>query len=159
MSHHPSKAERALGRVVSGIYILTVGHGENENGMLASWVQQCSLEPLMVSVAVARVRPIADLLSDGKPFTVNILGGEDKSLMKHFAKGFAPKEPAFEGLRVERSGEGSPILLDALGYLECRVRGRCQAGDHDLILGEVIGGGISHEGSPMTHIRKSGTHY
>lgn len=155
----PSGASAALGRVVSGIYIVTVGNGETENGMLASWVQQCAFEPLMVSVAVARVRPIEPLLGDDAPFTVHILGEEDKALMKHFARGFAPGEPAFEGLRVERSDDGSPVLADALGYLQCRVRSRCSAGDHHLILGEVLGGELTRTGSPMTHIRKAGTNY
>jgi flavin reductase (DIM6/NTAB) family NADH-FMN oxidoreductase RutF len=90
---------------------------------------------------------------------INILGESDKALMKHFAKGFTPEEPAFEGLRVERSADGVPVLPDAMANLECRVRGRREVGDHLLILAEVVGGGLTGEGPPMVHVRRSGANY
>ena len=48
----------ALGRIPSGLFILTVGQGEAETGMLASWVQQCSFDPPRVSVAIQPQREI-----------------------------------------------------------------------------------------------------
>jgi flavin reductase (DIM6/NTAB) family NADH-FMN oxidoreductase RutF len=53
----------------------------------------------------------------------------------------------------------APVLSEALAYLECRVTGRFPAGDHDLVLGRVVGGRLLDEGHPMVHIRKSGFHY
>ena len=31
-----------LGRIASGVFILTARHGTEETGMLSSWVQQCA---------------------------------------------------------------------------------------------------------------------
>jgi hypothetical protein len=39
------------------------------------------------------------------------------------------------------------------------VTGRCSAGDHDLLIAQVIGGRMLGEGHPMVHIRKNGSHY
>ena len=53
-----------------------------------------------------------------------------------------------------------PVLPGALAHLECRVVGRCPAGDHDLLIARVIGGKVHHaDARPMVHIRKSGGHY
>ena len=46
----------ALGRVPSGLFVLTIRRGSAETGMLVSWVQQCSFDPPLVSLAVQRGR-------------------------------------------------------------------------------------------------------
>jgi flavin reductase (DIM6/NTAB) family NADH-FMN oxidoreductase RutF len=150
----------ALGRVPSGLFILTVRRGEAETGMLASWVQQCSFEPPLVSVAVKRGRKVLAWLTTDSCFTINILDSTQTDMIAHFGKGFALGEPAFTGLDVERPDSGgAPVLTEALAYLHCRVANRCPAGDHELLIGEVVRGGLLGEGQPMVHIRKSGMHY
>ena len=52
----------ALGRLPSGVFILTLARDGVETGMLASWVQQCAFKPPMVSFVIQRGRAIADLL-------------------------------------------------------------------------------------------------
>ncbi|MGL4555227.1 MAG: flavin reductase family protein [Gemmataceae bacterium] len=150
----------ALGRVPSGLFILTAADGPAETGLLASWVQQCSFDPPRVSVAVKADRFVAGWLRDGAAFTLNLVGEGDKKFLSHFGKGFAPGEPAFSGLNVERPAGGAPVLADALGHLLCRVAGRYPAGDHDLIVGTVHGGRLHQaDGKPYTHVRKSGLRY
>lgn len=150
----------AVGRIPSGLFILTARDGERETGMLASWVQQCSFEPLQVTVAVRRDRPVAAWLIQGVPVTLNQIGEGQNSLISHFGKGFAPDEPAFSGLNVERRSGEAPILREALAHLLCRISGVISAGDHEVFIATVIGG--EHqipEGKPMVHIRKSGLRY
>jgi flavin reductase (DIM6/NTAB) family NADH-FMN oxidoreductase RutF len=149
----------AVGRIPSGLFVLTVRRGEAETGMLASWVQQCSFEPFQVSVSVKRGRDILSWLTAGEPFTLNILDASQTDMIVHFGRGFAIDEPAFTGLEVERPDSGAPVLSEALAYLECRVANRFPAGDHDLLVAEVVRGRLLGEGQPMVHIRKSGLHY
>jgi flavin reductase (DIM6/NTAB) family NADH-FMN oxidoreductase RutF len=148
----------ALGRVPSGLFILTVGEEDDETGMLVSWVQQCSFEPPQVTVAVKRERFVHGLLGAGANFALNILATEQTDLLKHFAKGFERGEPAFTGLVVKHAA-GVPILSAALAHMTCEVVNRCRAGDHDLIIGRITGGGVHGEGQPYVHIRKSGLRY
>ena len=77
----------ALGKIPSGLFIVTYFCGETESAMLASWVQQCGFEPPILSVAVKKGRGISEWLTDGAPFTVNILGEGQKDLLSHFGKG------------------------------------------------------------------------
>src|SRR5262245_29570853 len=149
----------ALGRIPSGMFIVTVRHGNDETGMLASWVQQCSFDPPQVSIAVKRGRWLADWLSETAPLVVNILDDTQTDMIVHFGRGFAPGVPAFEGLEVERSESNTAVLSDALGYLECRVQTSVPAGDHDLCIARIVGGRVLNDGHSMVHIRKSGLHY
>lgn len=162
MTHSPVAA--MLGRIPSGIFILTSQHEEGgrqyETGMLASWVMQAGFEPPMVTVAVRTGRYLADWLSQGTGFALNVVGHEQHELLKHFGKGFEIDQPAFAGLAVERSPAGLPVLSSALGYLECAPRGQIDSGDHRVFLAEVTSAHIADsETRPMVHLRKNGMHY
>jgi flavin reductase (DIM6/NTAB) family NADH-FMN oxidoreductase RutF len=149
----------ALGRVPSGLFILTLRQGAAETGMLASWLQQCSLEPLQITVALKHDRPVSAWLAVGNTFVVNILDTDETDMVAHFGRGFALDQPAFEGLDIERADDGAPILSDALAYLHCRVEARHPAGDHELFIALVLAGRVLNEGQPKIHVRKSGFHY
>jgi flavin reductase (DIM6/NTAB) family NADH-FMN oxidoreductase RutF len=149
----------ALGRIPSGLFILTARSGRAETGVLTSWVQQCSFQPPQVTVALKQGRDVNGWLTDGARFVLNILDDTQTDMIGHFGRGFALDEPAFTDLEVERQGGSPPVLSEALAYLDCRVAGRCSAGDHDLIIGRIMAGRMLNEGHPMVHVRKSGSHY
>ena len=149
-----------LGRVPSGIFILTVGTGARATGMLSSWVMQAGFEPPMVSVAVKLGRYVCDWLSEGQPFVLNIVGEGQKTYLRHFYKGFEPNEPAFEGLTISHCARGVPILNEALGHMECEPVRHVDSGDHRIFLANVVRGRLAHsETDPMVHVRKSGAIY
>jgi flavin reductase (DIM6/NTAB) family NADH-FMN oxidoreductase RutF len=150
----------ALGHIPSGVFILTVGTGKRATGMLASWVMQAGFEPPTVSVAVKLGRYVCDWLSEGQPFIVNIVREGQKRLLQHFAHGFEPGQPAFEGLEITHCARGVPIIKDALGHLECEPAGHIDSGDHRLFLAKVVRGRLADtDNRPMVHIRKSGSKY
>ena len=63
------------------------------------------------------------------------------------------------GLRSITAVTGAPILREAFAYLDCRVRTMVDAGDHMLILAEVLAGAVQQPGEPMTYTRQSGFTY
>ncbi len=160
MSTTTSEIGLALGRIPSGLFILTVGNGEQATGMLASWVQQAGFDPPMMTVAVRQDRYVADWIAKTGRFTLNQVSVGNKGLLKHFGRGFGPEEEAFKGLTVRFAHPEAPILEDAMAYLVVEVSGSIDSGDHRIFLGKVIEGGrIDHEAEPMVHLRKSGLHY
>ena len=57
---------------------------------------------------------------------------------------------------------GLPLLATSLGYLEGRIAGQTDAGDHVIYLVEIVGAGSGErldEEKPMVHIRKNGFNY
>ena len=88
----------ALGRVASGLFVLTLNRADVETGMLASWVQQCSFAPPQVTFCVQRDRAISPCLQPGAVFTLNVLDDTQTDMIVHFGRGFAQNQPAFNGL-------------------------------------------------------------
>ena len=151
----------ALGRVPSGLFIVTIRKDEQVQAFLASWVQQASFEPPVLSVACKDGRPAAELLAAGGDFAINVIGKGEHDLMKHFGKGFEPGVNPYEGIEVQKGETGVEVLPQALSVIECRSTGeRAKAGDHHLYLGEAVGGWLREgSGDPAVHIRKSGFSY
>lgn len=154
-----SDLDAVLGRVTSGVYILTVGTGDRATGMLASWVMQAGFDPPMVSVAVKSGRYVCDWLTQGEPFVLNVIPEKQFDLLKHFGKGFEPGEQAFEGLAIRHCPRGVPVLEDCLGHIECEPTSHVDSGDHRIFLAKVVRGGLLSDASPLVHIRKSGSNY
>lgn len=149
----------ALGRLPSGLYIVTAGHGPTAQGMLASWVQQCGFEPPSVSVAIGRDRGLGPLLVPGAKFAIHVIREGQKDLPRHFGKGTAPGPEGFAPLAVRLSDDLPPLLEDAHAHLLCEVSGRFPVGDHDLVTGTVLAGRSDPEGEPWTHVRRNGFRY
>lgn len=152
-----------LGRTPSGIFILTATDGDRqETGMMASWVQQASFAPPAVTVAVNKQRYIGEWLRKSQRAAVSLLGDSNKTMLKHFSKGFEPGEDAFEGLTTSRSANDLPVLDDALGHLAGEITGEVDAGDHVvyvLTITSAARGEKLAEESPRVHIRKNGLAY
>jgi flavin reductase (DIM6/NTAB) family NADH-FMN oxidoreductase RutF len=157
MSH--TDFDPVLGRVPSGIFILTVGAASHATGMLASWVMQAGFDPPMVTVAVKKGRYVEDWITRGDPFILNLVAEKQFNLLKHFGKGFEPGEPAFEGIEITHCARAVPILKECLGHLECEPQSHFDSGDHRIFLAKVVRGGLQNDAPPMIHIRKSGKNY
>ncbi|NMF85328.1 diflavin flavoprotein [Nodosilinea sp. P-1105] len=153
--------EKALGRISSGLYIITAKKGEVSSAMLASWVAQASFQPLGFTVAVAKDRAIESLMQVGDQFVLNVLEeGKHLPLMKHFLKRFAPGADRFAGVRTRPATNGSPLLADALAYLECEVVSRMEVSDHWIVYCTVQDGKVSDpDGVTAVHHRKVGNYY
>ena len=149
----------ALGRIPSGVFILTLARAGVETGMLTSWVQQCAFKPPMISFVIQRGRAIAELLPKGADCTLNILEAAQTDMIAHFGKGFTLTEDAFIGLDLQRVPPHGPILQEAHAYLHAKVVDCIPVGDHDLFLAEITAGCLLEEGQPMVHVRKNGLHY
>jgi flavin reductase (DIM6/NTAB) family NADH-FMN oxidoreductase RutF len=149
-----------LGRIPSGIFILTVGTGRRATGMLSSWVMQAGFDPPMASVAIKLGRFVCDWLTEGQPFVLNMLGQTQTKIMKHFSQGFEPGEPAFEGLEISHCARGVPILKESLGHLECEPMRHIDSGDHRIFVAKIVRGKLRDPGAkPRVHIRNSGATY
>jgi flavorubredoxin/flavin reductase (DIM6/NTAB) family NADH-FMN oxidoreductase RutF len=153
--------DKALGRLSGGLYIITAKKGELSSAMLASWVTQTSFEPLGLTIAVAKDRAIESLMQVGDRFVLNVLEESNyQHLMKHFLKRFPPGADRFAGVKTQSAENGSPILTEALAYLECEVITRMECSDHWLVYSTVQAGRVSNpDALTAVHHRKVGNHY
>ncbi len=149
---------RALGQVPSGCFVMTASNGPKATGILASWVQQASFNPPMVTAAVKQGRPIQELIEASGHFVLNHIGENPLSMFRHFGRGFRLDEAAFDGLSTQSDPAGV-IIGDCLGHLSCRVAQSIDAGDHRIYLAEIVGASYRGEARPYVHLRSNGLQY
>lgn len=155
-----SETATTVGHIPSGLFIVAVTSGGHTDGYLASWVQQVSFEPLIISLAIKPGRPAYDLIKSGHPFAVNIIGDHDKSYLKHFWKGYDPDNNPFNELPHHVGEFGGVILDQAKSSIECQMISSSNPGDHEIVFAKVLSSHVmNEEAKPLVHIRKSGKDY
>jgi flavin reductase (DIM6/NTAB) family NADH-FMN oxidoreductase RutF len=147
---------KALGRIASGLYVVTAKCEDKEDAVLASWVNQCSFVPPAVTIALGTLRAARLLVEGSDAFIVNVLPQDDMELLKHFSR---PPEDIFKGVKTRKGLDGIRILSDAVSYLECEVVHSMQTGDHVVYVGEIVGGKTLKGGGPYIHVRDNGFNY
>ncbi len=153
---------RAIGKIPSGLFVLTAGNGADLSAMLVSFVQQVARDPLMIATAIHRERPMAQAIERSGHYVINIVGAGDKALLKKYARHALCGPAATDDIQVRRLDNGLYILLDACAWITCRFRQRVDFGaDHDLFLGVAEDGGLNDtpHSQPVVHIRHDGSNY
>lgn len=128
---------RALGLTPSGLYVMTAAHDGKSAGVLASWVQRCSNEPPLVSVALFKGHPIEPLIRDSRAFALCQLSEEDRLLARRFSR--AEADPSvFDTLEIETLVSGAPCIKRAVAALDLEVHRHVDLdADHELFIGLV----------------------
>jgi 3-hydroxy-9,10-secoandrosta-1,3,5(10)-triene-9,17-dione monooxygenase reductase component len=151
---------KALGRVPSGLFVLTCVDSDKRVAVLVSWAQQAAFNPPSMSVAVTKERAGRETIERTKKFALAVIPETDLSLMKKYARGTKPGVDPLDGLELLHTPTGLPIPASALAWLECSLVSVCDFGaDHDLLLATVTDGAVLREGDAYAHQRNNGLRY
>lgn len=143
------KAKEALHRIPYGFYSITSRHGDEINAMVANWVMQASFTPRLVVVGLQKKAYSHQLISEGGVFAINIFNKTDQEAMMPFTKGRAKNPSKMDtAVYISAPETGCPILVGAAAYIECTLHSMVDiGGDHDLLVGQVVGASTLLEGS------------
>lgn len=130
----PEQYREALRKFASGITIVTVAHGGELHGMTASSFASVSLSPPLVLVCLEKSSKTRSLVLEAGHFAANILGDHQESVARSFSES-GPKP--FGDLKHRPGQQGAPLLDGAIAWIECSVWRVMEAGDHDVVVGEV----------------------
>ena len=159
MSSAPPPLAQALGRIPTGLYVVTTLHEERPLGFVGSFLMQVGFVPPVLSVAIASGREHLGAIRAHGRFAVSVLDAPSQALMSAFFKRHEPGRSPFDQLEHRACPGGLPILSGALAWLECRVTGEHATGDHVVVFGEVEHGEVLRAGDPSVHLRKNGLGY
>jgi 3-hydroxy-9,10-secoandrosta-1,3,5(10)-triene-9,17-dione monooxygenase reductase component len=111
-----------------------------------------SLEPPIVLVCLAHDSDTLAGIHERRVFGVSILAEDQRAISSRFAcKGGAAKST---GLDLIGSANAVPMLAGALAHLHCRVDRVLEAGDHEIVLGEVVDLRVARpDGRPLIRFR------
>ncbi len=130
----------ALSSLTHGVYVLGTRRGRQVTAMTAAWVARISERPPCVAVAVREDRYTHGLILESATFSLSMLREDQVDLAAHFAETSGEYSEKLRGIPYGLSPSGSPVLLDCLAYLDCKVLDTVRAGDHTVFIGEVIAG-------------------
>ena len=143
----------AMGHFATGVTIMTIAAAGRLHGMTVSAFASVSLEPPLILVCVEHSTLMHRLLAKTSSFAVNILSEGGEATSRFFADNARLEGPEFREGSYRLGVTGSPILAEATAYLEASVHGSHEAGDHTVVVGEVIALDVQTEDDPLIFYR------
>lgn len=134
----PARFRAAMGKAVSGVYLVTTDGGHGRFGITVSSLTSISLDPATVMVSVRSHSPaLAAILGNGV-MGVNVLAAHQADVSDVFAgRPRSGERFDFACARFADGELGVPLLDDAVAAMECRVWRTEQIHDHTLIFALV----------------------
>jgi flavin reductase (DIM6/NTAB) family NADH-FMN oxidoreductase RutF len=136
----------ALARFASGVVVVTGHAPEGPVGFTVSAFSSVSLEPPLVLFCVGKTASAYDGILAAPQFGISVLEAGQAEIAAQFARHGVDR---FAGVAL-RAGAGVPLIEGAVAQLECRRHALHDAGDHTIVVGEVL---RSHSapGEPLVH--------
>ena len=161
MSVDPATFKETLAHWASGVTVLTTLADGRAVGIAASSFTSLSLNPPQVLVSVNKRLYTHDAIKRSGFFAASILHAGQIEVGKRFA-GMVPEvEDRFAGLAVHSAETGSPLLSDALAWVDCVVKHAYDGEDHTIFVGEVLAAGVGPqgaEGAPLLYYNRAWRH-
>ena len=130
---------RILGHWATGVAIVTTRTPDGRTcGLTANAFASLALNPLLVLVCIEKDADTHDCVRQSRAFAVNILDADSERLARRFAAWEVDRK--FDGLSYHEEKTGSPVLDDALAWIDCRLHAEHDGGDHTIFVGEVLAG-------------------
>lgn len=135
-------------RLASGVTVVSVRDGATDLAMTATAVASVSLRPPMVLFCVYSDARIREALDEVDTWAVSILDAGAAVAAERLAMPGRPAIGQLTGVAHSRGPlSGAALLDDAQGWLECRTHWIRNAGDHDVVVGEVLDAGLGRTGT------------
>lgn len=148
----PAAFRRWMGHWSTGVCVVTAREGERDFGLTVNAFLSVSLEPPTVLVSLGEEANTTPVILRTRRFAVNLLRADQSALSRRFSQ-VGAVDTKFDGVALHRGPDGLAWLDGSLGALACRVSAEHSAGDHRLILGEVVGMEAGAEGLPLLFFR------
>ena len=130
---------RAMGRFATGVTMLTTRSRDVDHAMTASALTSVSLEPLLLLVCIEREARFHDVVLDAGFWGISVLPGGSRSGADWLATRGRPLHGQLDRLPHHHGPQtGVALLDDALATFECRTTAVHPAGDHSIVVGEVV---------------------
>ena len=139
-----------LGHFATGVVIVTAIDGDEPVGMACNSFTSVSLEPPLVLFCAAKNSSTWPRIETSGTWAANILDEDGEEVCRLFAQKGADR---FARIAYTPGRTGSPILEDALAFVDCETIDKHDAGDHVIVVGRVVELGYQHEGKPLLFYR------
>ncbi len=141
-----------LGRFPSGVCVVTVDSGGQRLGLTVGSLVGLSLDPPLVGFAISKEAALHELLREAGGCAISLLAEGQDWLAQHFARG-VPPIAMWHGVATEPGAAGAPLLVGALGWLECTLREEVAAGTHTFFVCDVRRVELGEDAPALVRVR------
>jgi 3-hydroxy-9,10-secoandrosta-1,3,5(10)-triene-9,17-dione monooxygenase reductase component len=146
----PATFRTVLGHFATGVTVITAVDGEEPVGMACNSFTSVSLEPPLVLFCAAKESTTWPRIQAAGKWAANILAEDGEETCRLFAQRGIDR---FAHLTYTVGRSGSPILRDALAFVDCEAVDEHEAGDHTIVVGRVLELGYASEAKPLLFYR------
>lgn len=140
-----------LGHVPTSVTVVAAVTPDGPKGLSVGTFVPVSLEPPLVGFFVARTSSSWPPIAAGEAFSVSVLGEDQAELSGRFA---VPDTDKFAGVDWDPAPSGHPVVAGCVAWVDCALADEHEAGDHVLVLGEVLALGVGEgDHGPLLHHR------
>ncbi|MFC6152745.1 flavin reductase family protein [Nocardioides yefusunii] len=151
MSTTATQLDQRQLRDVFGLYpsgvVAVAGKVEGQKvGIAASSFTSVSIDPPLVSFSIAKVSNTWPALRRSAGLGISVLADHHDVICRQLA---GPADRRFDGLPVEVAEDGAVLLTEGLATLRTRIHSEIEAGDHLIVLLEVVEVTTNPEREPL----------
>lgn len=125
-------------RVPAPVTVVTATGAKEARGATIGSFTSVSLDPPLISFNLEQGSQMHEVMEETSHFAVHILEAGQAALCTHFARPDCSGAEQLGDIAYHLDSYGNPILDAALAILRCRTHARVRAGDHSIIIGEVV---------------------
>lgn len=142
----------AMSCFTTGVTVVTTHHDGQDWGMTCNSFNTVSLEPAMVLWSIRKASHSHAAFLHGGGYVVNVLGAQQHDVAMRFTRGTQAER--FAGHPLVRTAQHRIRLPEAIAWFDCRLDQVVSAGDHDILIGEVVDFGMQ-PGQGLAYAQRS----
>lgn len=148
---------RAVGRFATGVCVVSTFAGGRDHAMTANAFASVSLDPLLVLVCVEEDSRFHDAVLDAGVWGVSVLDERARGTAEWLATPGRPLVGQLDPVPHHRGPVTGVALVDtSLATLEVRTTDAHPAGDHVIVVGQVLAVELAPDGyGPLVYHRSS----
>ena len=133
----PRAFRNALGSYMTGVTVVATLQSDGApRGFTANSFSSVSLDPPLILVSVAKTAASYLTFASAQHFSVSVLADSQQDVSRLFASRAPDK---FSDTAWRKGQTGSPLINGAVAWFDCRTHDVVVAGDHAILIGEVVG--------------------
>jgi len=151
------QVRQAMRHWASGVAVVTGRAGEIVHGMTVNSFTSVSLDPPIISLALAHQTRTIALVRETGVLGITFLGEEQQSISEIFAGRTPEDADRFAGLETFTLMTGAPLLTGGLASLDCKVVFSYPLATSTLFLAEVLAVSHLRDGRPLIYFNRNYT--
>jgi len=147
MSSDARELRDALGQFATGVCLITVLAPDGRSlAMTANSFSSVSLDPPLVLWSLQNNSDVFEEFATPEYFAINVLAADQLEQSNQYAR---KEQHELQAGHYDVGQTGAPLINGALVSFECEMHATHTAGDHLIIIGEVIDMQRSEPGDPL----------